>query len=260
MMKLKTIFTLCAAMAVSGQACAWGQNGHRITGAIAQQYLSADAQTAIAKLLPNEDLAEVSTYADEMRSDPSVFWKKTASPWHYVTIPSGHIYHHDHAPAEGDAITALEHFTQSLKDPNTSFEDKQLALRFIVHIIGDLHQPMHVGTGKDKGGNDVKLQFFWKDSNLHSVWDTGLIEQRELSYTEWTNWLSKKITAEQAQQWMETNPQVWMKESAEIRDTAYPATDKISYDYLYQHMPSVKQRLQMGGIRIAAYLNMIFKK
>ena len=259
-MKIHKIAILITSLAISGQALAWGQNGHRITGAIAEKYLSPKAQAAVQQLLPNEDLAEASTYPDEMKSNPTEFWKKTASPWHYVTIPDGHIYGPNDAPAEGDAITALDHFTLNLKDPKTSLADKQLALRFIVHIIGDLHQPLHVGNGKDRGGNDVKLQFFWKDSNLHSVWDSGLIEQRELSYTEWTNWLSKKISPEQAKQWMVTDPQVWMKESAEIRDTVYPATDKLSYDYLYENLPIIKQRLQMGGVRIAAYLNAIFDK
>ncbi|WP_340678083.1 S1/P1 nuclease [Paraglaciecola sp.] len=259
-MKKYNIIILLTLMAMSGQALAWGQNGHRITGAIAQKYLSPKAQAAVQQILPNEDLAEASTYPDEMKSDPAEFWQKTANSWHYVTIPNGHRYHAVNAPEEGDAITALNQFTLTLKDPKTSLSDKQLALRFIVHIIGDLHQPMHVGSGKDRGGNDVKLQFFWQDSNLHRVWDSGLIEQRELSYTEWTDWLSKKISAEQAKQWMVSDPQVWMTESATIRDTVYPATDKLSYDYLYENMPIVKQRLQMGGLRIAAYLNAIFNK
>ena len=259
MMKTHKIIILLTSLAISGQVLAWGQNGHRITGAIAEKYLSKKAQAAVQKLLPNEDLAEASTYADEMRSDPSEFWKKTANPWHYVTIAEGHTYHSENAPAEGDAITALNQFTATLKDPKTSLADKQLALRFIVHIIGDLHQPLHVGSGKDRGGNDVKLQFYWKDSNLHSVWDSGLIEQRELSYSEWTEWLSKKISPQQAKQWMVIDPQVWMSESAVIRDTIYPTSDKLSYDYLYESMPIVKQRLQMGGLRIAAYLNAIFK-
>jgi hypothetical protein len=260
MMKTHNIIILLTSMAVSGHALAWGQNGHRITGAIAQKYLSPTALAVVQQILPNEDLAEASTYPDEMKSNPIEFWQKTASPWHYVTVPAGHSYHEVGAPEEGDAITALNKFTQTLGDPKASLADKQLALRFIVHIIGDLHQPLHVGNGKDRGGNDVKLQFFWKDSNLHSVWDSGLIEQKELSYTEWTDWLSKKISPEQAKQWMVADPNVWLSESATIRDTLYPKTDKLSYDYLYENMPTVKQRLQMGGLRIAAYLNAIFSK
>jgi hypothetical protein len=155
-MKIKTIVIAIASIALSGQALAWGQNGHRVTGAIAQQYLTPQAQQAISQILVNEDLAEASTYPDEMRADPSEFWKKTANPWHYVTVPVNKTYQEVEAPEEGDALTALNQFTASLKDPKASLADKQLALRFIVHIIGDLHQPLHVGNGTDKGGNDFK--------------------------------------------------------------------------------------------------------
>jgi hypothetical protein len=258
-MKIKIIVLAVTSIVLSGQVLAWGQNGHRVTGAIAERYLSSKAQKAISKLLPGEDLAEASTYPDEMRSDPSVFWKKTANPWHYVTVPVDKSYAEVGAPEEGDALTALNQFTLTLKNPKASLEDKQLALRFIVHIIGDLHQPLHVGNGNDKGGNDIKLEFFWQDSNLHRVWDSELMDKRQLSYTEWTTILSRKISAKQAKEWATADPQVWIKESSILRDKIYPSSDKISYDYLYQNMPFVQQRLEMGGVRIAAYLNEVFK-
>ncbi|MDP5032406.1 MAG: S1/P1 nuclease [Paraglaciecola sp.] len=258
-MKLKTIVFAVTSILLSGQAVAWGQNGHRVTGAIAEQYLTPQAKQAIANMLGNEDLAEASTYPDEMRSDPSEFWKKTANPWHYVTVPAGHSYHDVEPPKEGDALTALNSFTSTLKDPKASLADKQLALRFIVHIIGDLHQPLHVGNGTDKGGNEVKLEFFWQDSNLHRVWDSELMDKRELSYTEWTTILSRKISEKQLKEWSVTDPQVWIKESSVLRDSVYPSSNKLSWDYLYQHMPTVQQRLQMGGVRIAAYLNEVLE-
>lgn len=259
-MKIKNMILTLASLTLSGQVLAWGQNGHRVTGAIAQQYLTPATQSAVSKILPHEDLAEASTYPDEMKSNPDEFWKKTASPWHYVTVPAGKTYAEVGAPHEGDAVTALIKFTHTLKDPKASLADKQLALRFVVHIIGDLHQPLHVGNGTDRGGNDVKLEFFWKDSNLHSVWDSGMIEQRELSYTEWTHFLTQKITPQQATEWAVTEPAIWMAESAAIRDTIYPDSEKISWDYLYQNLPTVKQRLEMAGVRIAAYLNQIYQK
>jgi hypothetical protein len=259
-MKLQNYFLCFTALLVSGQAMGWGQTGHRVTGAIAEQYLSENARQAIEILLPNEDLAEASTWADEMRSDPDLFWQKTANPWHYVAVPKGKNYVEIGAPGQGDAYTALDKFARTLKSSEASLADKQLALRFIVHIIGDLHQPLHAGNGTDKGGNDRKLSFFWEDSNLHRVWDSGLIDRRQLSYTEWTARLSRKITKQQAKQWMVTDPQLWIAESAKIRDTIYPKENKISWDYLYQHLPTATLRLQMGGVRIAAYLNEIFAK
>jgi len=258
-MKLNKLIIGVVAAAMSFQTLSWGQIGHRVTGAIAEQYLTPETHRAISQLLINEDLAEASTYADEMRSDPSEFWKKTANPWHYVNVFDGKTYLDVVPPLEGNAATALDMFSKQLKSKQSSFAEKQLALRFIVHIIGDLHQPFHAGNGIDKGGNDVKLKFFWEDSNLHRVWDSGLIDRQNLSYTEWTKILSRKISEQQAKEWMEVDPKVWIAESAKLRVNLYPDNDKLSWDYQYQNLPIVKQRLQMGGVRIAAYLNALFK-
>ena len=258
-MKLNKLMIGVVAAVISFQVFSWGQTGHRVTGAIAERYLTHETQSAISQLLINEDLAEASTYADEMKSNPSEFWKKTANPWHYVNVFDGKTYSDVAPPPEGNAATALEMFSKQLTDNQSSLEQKQLALRFIVHIVGDLHQPFHAGNGTDRGGNDVKLKFFWEDSNLHRVWDSGLIDRQRLSYTEWTNKLSSKISSQQAKEWMEIDPKVWIAESAKVRAGLYPVNDKISWDYQYQTIPIVKRRLQMGGVRIAAYLNALFK-
>jgi len=258
-MKIKTIIFAAIATTISFQALSWGKTGHRVTGAIAQWYLTPKAQIAINNILKNEDLAEASTYPDEMRSNPSTFWKKTASPWHYVNVHAGKKYQDVGAPPEGDAVTALKMFTKQLQNPKSTLEEKQLALKFIVHIIGDLHQPFHTGTEQDKGGNAIKLSFFWKDSNLHSIWDSGLIERQKLSYTEWAKILNRKITTQQASAWTNAEPTIWVAESAKLREGLYPKNDKLSWDYQYQNLPLIKQRLEMGGVRIAAYLNKLFE-
>ncbi|GAB5381364.1 MAG: S1/P1 nuclease [Aliiglaciecola sp.] len=243
-------------LVITTDVLAWGQIGHRVTGELAEQYLTTEAKTKIAQLYPDMSLAEISTHADEMRSNPSEFWQKTANPWHYVTVPEGNLYDvEQHAPEVGDAYTALTSFTATLKSDTSSDADKRLALHFIVHIIGDLHQPFHAGDGTDRGGNDVKLEFFWEDSNLHRVWDSGLIDRQKLSYTEWTKWLGRKITPEMAAKWRTTDPKIWIKESIDFRTGLYPEGDRISWSYQYESLPIVKARLQMAGIRIAAYLN-----
>lgn len=259
-MKCKALILTLVGLTASSQALAWGQTGHRITGAIAEKYLSEEARQHVEKILPHSSLAEASTYPDEMRSNPSTFWRKTASPWHYVSVPEGKTYQQVTPPKQGNAVTALNKFTAVLKDKNASAEDKHLALSFIVHIIGDLHQPLHAGNGTDRGGNDVKLEFFWEDSNLHRVWDSGMIDKEQLSYTEWTEWLSNKITPQQRRDWSETDPSIWIAESTKIRDTIYPKKLKLSWGYKYKNMPVVKQRLQKAGVRIASYLNQVFAK
>lgn len=239
---------------------AWGQNGHRITGNIAETYISDDARKAIQEILENEDLAEISTYADENRSNPAKFWQEEAGPYHYVTVPKGKVYQDVGAPQEGDSYTAIKMFTMQLKNPQSSREEKQLALKMLVHIIGDLHQPLHAGNGTDRGGNDFKVEFFWDDSNLHRVWDSGLIDRMNLSYTEYSERLVKKITKEQFSTWNISDPLIYIKESADIRDEIYPSNDKISWQYLYDHRPTMERRLQQAGIRIAAHLNMVFSQ
>lgn len=251
------VLTVCLAL-LATPAFAWGQNGHRVTGAIAEQHLTPSARRQVRALLGVETLAEASTWADEMRSDPAPFWQLTANPFHYVTVPAGKTYPETGPPPEGDAVTALARFSATLRDPEASVADKQLALRFIVHIVGDLHQPFHAGNGTDRGGNDRKVTYRGEETNLHAVWDTGLIEAQNLSYSEMAAWLGPKITREMAASWNTADPNVWIAESAGLRDQLYPAGDDISSRYAYEHLPTVKRRLQQAGVRIAAYLNSVY--
>ena len=264
-----------AAASVPAPALAWGKTGHRVVAAIADTQLSGLARAQIAQILgPGQSLADVANWPDEMRSAPGVFWQKTATPWHYVTL-NGIIY--DHAPPEGDALEALDRFSKTLQNPNASLADKQLALRFIVHLVGDLHQPLHVGKCCDRGANDVKVTWFGKPTNLHAVWDSQLVDDEQLSFSELADKLERHMSNENKIRWWDINPRDWISESAEIRDTLYPrASDKpkdrpgrklkkgevplpdLSYDYVYKFTPVMERRLSQAGVRLAAYLNAIF--
>lgn len=247
--------TLAAAL----PAHAWGKTGHRVVGAIAQTYLSQTADAAVKDILGPEGIAEASDWPDYMRSSPDDFWRSEANPYHYVTIPKGLAYADVTAPPEGDAITALAKFRAMALDPDAALDDRQLALRFIIHLVGDLHQPLHAGNGTDRGGNQFICTFFGDMTNLHEVWDKGLINHEGLSYTEWTQWLVQKITPDQLGDWARARPADWADESAAIRDTIYPDTQILSWDYVYENSPVLRQRLSMGGVRLAAYLNEMFE-
>lgn len=249
---------IALSLAITSPAHAWGPIGHRITGAIADEELSGLARANVQLLLGTEDLAEAATWPDDMKSDPAPFWQKQASPWHYVTV-KGDDYQPSDAPTSGDAMTALSRFTATLRDPKASLADKRLALRFIVHIIGDLHQPLHDGAGDDRGGNAVSVTWFGKPTNLHSVWDSALIEQRALSYSEYAHWLSRSITPQEVIAWNQIDPSIWIRESIALRKTIYPADPALSWDYAYQHRAEVDDRLKRAGVRIAAYLNWVFE-
>ena len=243
---------------------AWGQNGHRIIGEIAQERVNGRTSAELELILGAEDLAEASTWADEERLNPSTFWQIEAGPYHYVTVPTGQTYSQVGAPTEGDAITALRRFSAVVRDPKATRSDKALALRFIIHIVGDVHQPLHVGGGTDRGGNNVKVSWFGDATNLHSVWDSKLIDARNLSYTEYARWLGRQIDPAETIKWWEANPLVWIAESAAIRDRIYPSggaeIPSLGYEYKYEHLATAEQRLQQGGVRLAAYLDWLFAK
>ena len=265
-----TVLALSAIVAavVPSSALAWGKTAHRVVAAIADTELSGLSRARVRQILgEGESLDEAANWPDEMRADPAPFWQKTASPWHYVTL-NGTSY--DHAPPEGDALEALGRFSRILRDRNSSLADKQLALRFIVHLVGDLHQPLHAGKCCDKGGNDVKVTWFGKPTNLHAVWDAQIVDDEQLSFSELAAKLERHISDRELIAWWDTNPRDWVSESAAIRDTLYPpATPKnpageaapvaeLSYAYVHKFTPVMEQRLAQAGVRLAAYLNAIF--
>jgi hypothetical protein len=237
-----------------------GEQGHQITAIIAQEHLDANTEQQIRQFMGHEDLEQASTWPDEMRAAPSDFWRHKAGHWHYVTV-LGDDYQPSDRPRDGDAISALAAYTAVLRNPKSDKEEKRVALRFIVHIIGDLHQPLHAGAGgdhNDRGGNDVPVMFLGRSMPLHGVWDYGLIEHRGLSVPAYAAALSAAITPEQVADWSKATPYQWVHESIALRKTIYPADRKMTETYARQHQGEVDERLEQAGVRIAAYLNRIF--
>jgi hypothetical protein len=184
--------------------------------------LNRHAAREVRAILGKETLGEASAWADDTRSNPRKFWRRTASPWRYGAVPAGRSYADVGAPPEGDAVTALRQFAATLRDPRATREQKQPALRFSVHITGDLHLPLHAGNGTDEGGNQVRVTLFRQPANLHAVRDSGLTDRRQLSHAEVTAFLTRRITSELRRQWQAPDPLVWIAVSAAIRDTIYP--------------------------------------
>ncbi|ANU07451.1 S1/P1 nuclease [Paraurantiacibacter namhicola] len=259
------------AMAINAApAAAWGPIGHRVTGALAERNIDGHTRAQITQIIGNESLAEASTWPDEQRSNPAQFWQETASPWHYVTLPDGRTIDMLEHPAEGDAATALEMFAATLRDPEASQADKARALRFVVHLVGDLHMPLHVGNGTDRGGNDFVVLWFDQMTNLHWVWDEGMIVRQQLSYSEYADRLARRTTPANVISWWDARPETWMQESADLRMRIYPSTGEfegmgtaeaprvLKYQYNYDWTPTMEMRLQQAGVRIAAYLDWVF--
>jgi len=238
---------------------AFGKTGHRIVGKIAENHLSESAKAEIKKLLGNTNLAAVSNWADFIRSYKK--WKHAGS-WHYTTVPDGKTYENSRTPENrGKLVEKIAEFRKTLANPNASKEDREIALKFLVHLIGDLHQPLHVGNGKDKGGNDLKVKFMWEkpDVSLHVVWDTKLILHQELSYTEYASTLEEMYSAKEKQKWQASEVVDWVHESQKYRAQVYNVkNNKISYRYIADNEALLNKRLIQAGVRLAKVLNEIF--
>lgn len=238
------------------QAWAWGANGHRTVGLIAQQHLTPKARWQIMHVLECNSLAEVSTWMDDIKSDTAY---NHTHDWHFVTIPDGQTYEQAEKSAKGDVIAKIEELRQALKQKDLPKEKQQEYLKFLVHLVGDLHQPLHVGRGDDRGGNDIKVTWFGTPSNLHRVWDSDMIESKELSFTELAGFAGSP-SKQQIKAWQSGSVREWAYESMKYRPMVYklPEDKKLGYRYSYENFDLVQLRLLQAGIRLAGLLNEIY--
>src|SRR5690606_29190123 len=225
----------------------WGKTGHRAVGEIAGKYLSKKAEKQILKLLDGHSLAFVANYGDDIKSDRAY---DHYSPWHYVNFPFGEKYETHPKSEKGDIIQGIEKCITVLKNANSSREDKVFHLKMLVHFMGDLHQPLHIGLADDKGGNDFQVRWFNDGTNLHSVWDYKMLDFYEMSYTEVaTN--TDVLSKEQVEAIKKGNVIDWMYESRVLCEDIYANTEigeKLSYNYMYKYMNTLRSQLQKGGI------------
>ena len=235
----------------------WGQNGHRVVGEIAQNHLTKKAKRSIEKLVGKEGLAMMSTYADEIRSDQRY---NQFSTWHYVNFKVGETYESSKKNSKGDLIQGIKKCQEVIQNPNSTKEDKIFYLKMLIHFIGDMHQPLHLGRAEDRGGNSIKVKWFGSNTNLHSVWDTKMIESYNMSYTELTSNLNK-FSKNQIKSIQEGTILDWAKEirvtTLKVYDSAKEG-ENLSYRYMYNHFGTVKKQLQKGGLRLAKVLNELF--
>ena len=243
---------LLPAAALPSPAAAWGLNGHRTVGQIAANHLAPETARAVAELIGPQSLARVSTWADEIRSDPA--WAH-ADPWHYIDFPDEDTLETAERAPEGDVLEAMERFEAVLRDREAPLEERARALKFLVHFVGDVHQPLHVGRGDDRGGNEVVVLWFGEPTDLHTVWDTKLIEDRRLSYTELAEFLDHPRPEEVAR-WQADGYREWIRESKALRETVYDLGDRrLSWSYADRSWPIVERRLLQAGIRLAGLLD-----
>lgn len=235
----------------------WGPTGHRTVGKIAENNLSKRAKKKIDNILKGKSLAFVSTFGDEIKSDRKY---STFYTWHYINMPLDASYKDIVVNPKGDLVTGINTCISILKNNNSSTEDKTFYLKLLVHLVGDLHQPMHIGRKEDKGGNTIQVQWFGKGTNLHRVWDTHMIEEWNMSYLELADnadCLSKKqIEAIQKGSIID-----WVNEVHRLSNVVYASVktgENLKYRYSYDHFGMVRTQLQKSGLRLAKILNDIY--
>ena len=231
----------------------WGKTGHRVVAEIAKKNLNENALKKINSILDGESLPTVSTWADEIKSDPEF---RKYNTWHYVNIPLDKDYADIEKNKNGDVVTAINECIEVLKNKNSSLSSKAFYLKFLIHLVGDIHQPLHVGRFEDRGGNDIKVKFFGKQTNLHRLWDTDMINDHMMSYSEFAENLDKI-------KFINTTliPAEWLKESQIEVNKIYNGVnndDYIGYEYIFKNFPTVEKQLYKAGIRLADILNDIF--
>ncbi|MBF8456287.1 S1/P1 nuclease [Kaistella sp. G5-32] len=243
-------------------AYSWGTTGHRVIAEIAQNHLSGKAKRHLKKIIGDEKLAYWANWPDFIKADTTGVWKQTEQ-WHYINAdPQPNIQSFTQsldAQKAPNIYTQIKILSDQIKDKNTSVKDKEIALRFLIHLMGDAAQPLHIGRAEDLGGNKIKLKFFGDNTNLHSLWDTKLVDSQKYSYTEFANVLDVK-SKEEVKQIQEGTLADWLYDSQKQANRIYSnsvADSSYSYDYNYKFESLLERQLLYGGLRLAKVLNEI---
>lgn len=239
----------------------WGQKGHDTVAYIAECHLSPEAKAAAEELLDGRSIVYYANWLDNASHTPEYSFSKT---WHYKNIDEDETFETAKINEKGDIVTALEKQIAVLRDTTLSKEERSLALKMTVHLLGDIHQPMHLGHASDLGGNRWEVRYFKNPTNLHSVWDSKIVESaHKWSYTEWQQQIDRADTAQTAEILSLSTPQDWAKETYMISKEVYEKTPQdfnIEYNYIAEWTPLIEQQFLKGGLRLAEVLNMALGK
>lgn len=236
-------------------AFGWGATGHRVTGQVADRYVTKKVRQRLERILGHESLAMAANWMDEVRSDSSYDYMVD---WHWVTIPEGMTYEQTIKNPNGDIIESINRVMLALKSKTLSPGKEAEYLKILIHLVGDIHMPLHVGSKDDRGGNDVKVTWFRSESNLHRVWDSEMIDDTRLSYTEFAASLEDP-TVSVIKEWQKSSVVDWAYESTTYHKNVYAiGNGRLSYSYPYHNLHIVRKRLLMSGVRLAGLLNEIY--
>jgi hypothetical protein len=262
---MRKFFLSVTVLFAAAALMSWGVTGHRAVATIAEHHLSAAAKSAVRELLGDTSLADVSTWPDEiLHRQPE--YRHTA-PWHYLNLPLGLSYAEFETKVKGmgseNVYGALQEQEKVLASTSSTRAEKIEALKFVVHFVGDLHQPMHISREEDKGGNTIQLNYDGKGTNLHALWDSRLIDHEGLTYLQMAEQYDHATPA-QVRQWQADPLMQWIWESYQASSRLYSEVDSlksssIDDSYYQAHISIIHDRIVKAGIRLAGVLNDIFK-
>jgi len=262
---MKRLVLVVLLSAFPALAFAWGPEGHAVVAELAEMRLTTGAKARVAQLLPpGESLASIASWADEVRHTLPV-----TAPWHFVDIPAGQSYLASRdcpvtaASPQGECVIgAIRHFQQVLADPQQAAQHSD-ALKWIVHFVGDIHQPLHCDNHNDRGGNEVTVKFFKQTTNLHAVWDTGIITKTGLTDIDYARQLNAVLRPQDIAVIEAGTLEDWANESHVLADRhAYHGVRnnaRLAGAYFDANEPVVDEQLTRGGIRLAKLLNDLLK-
>jgi len=254
---VKSALAAVLLMLAAPLAQAWGPEGHRIVGQIAADHLTPKARAAIDALLAGEQdpsLPGVANWADEIRPQ-----HPETGPLHYINLPKGDCHYQPQRDCPGGTcvIGGIEQSIATLKFAGARREQRVVALKNLVHFIGDVHQPLHAGLAEDRGGNSYKIEWAGKDDNLHRLWDSGLLTRVEPDWTIEAKNLERLSAKTDV---LSLDAADWALASCAIVQSPgfYPADHHPGEAYFTSWEPVVDQQLTLAGLRLAAWLNLLF--
>ncbi len=247
----------------------WGPTGHDVVAAIAEKYLTDKTKQELDELLDGRSIVYYSSWMDNIQNSP--YWENgynQTKTWHYANVDKGETYQTMRKNDKGDVVTALTTLTNQLQYNYENLTDSMRSdyVKMIVHMVGDMHCPMHAGRLSDLGGNRSKVRWFGRNTNLHSVWDSKIVESaRKWSYTEWRDQLTRVVDEEYVGMLWNGDFEKWFTETVNEAAKIYEYVENLgeenpnlSYQFVYDFSPVLEDRLLVGGIRLAYVLNSIF--
>jgi hypothetical protein len=263
MRKILFITILFVGFVLPRELSAWSTTGHRVIAQIAGKNIKSKTKKKIDKLLNGYPMAYWANWPDFIKSDTTGQWKHTHI-WHFVNAPEGlskqdYINHIKNISQE-NIYSEIPKLEAILKNKKSSDDDKRTALYFLVHLMGDAHQPMHAGREEDLGGNKISVTWFKNPTNIHSVWDSKIIDNEGYSYTEYAKILNSIKKKEKRQLQVGTLDD-WMYDTYVLANDIYANIkngDELSYGYSYKYKYVMELQLQRGGLRLAKILDEVF--